>query len=73
MIRRALTGLILPPLLATAAPAHADCPAVLPLLTFRYRQANLVMTYIPALGGGINHGSTLFAFGRYTLDSRYNR
>ena len=48
-------------------------PAILPLLTFRYQQANLVMTYIPALGGGINHGSTLYVFGRYTLDTKYNR
>ena len=48
-------------------------PAVLPLLTFRYQQANLVMTYIPTLGGGVNNGSTLYVFGRYTLDSKYNR
>ena len=48
-------------------------PAVLPLLTFRYQQANLVMTYIPNLGGGINNGSVLYIFGRYTLDTKYNR
>ena len=48
-------------------------PVLLPLLTFRYKQANLVMTYIPTLGGGVNHGSTLYLFGRYTLDSKYNR
>ena len=39
----------------------------------RYQQANLVMTYIPNLGGGINHGSVLYIFGRYTLDTKYDR
>ena len=53
--------------------AGVPFPAVLPLLTLRYRQANLVMTYIPTLGGGVNHGSTLYIFGRYTLDTKYNR
>ena len=48
-------------------------PVLLPLLTFRYQTANLVMTYIPTVGGGINHGSTLYVFGRYTLDTKYNR
>ena len=48
-------------------------PVLLPLLTFRYQQANLVMTYIPNLGGGINHGSVLYIFGRYTLDTKYDR
>ena len=38
-------------------------PAILPLLTFRFGQANVVMTYIPTFGGGINHGSTLYVFG----------
>jgi palmitoyl transferase len=50
--------------------AGVPFPTLLPLLTFRYGQANMVMTYIPALGGGINHGSTLYVFGRYTFDSR---
>ena len=48
-------------------------PVLLPLLTFRYERANVVMTYIPTLGGGVNHGSTLYVFGRYTLDTKYNR
>ena len=48
-------------------------PVVLPLLTFRYQQANVVMTYIPNLGGGVNHGSVLYIFGRYTLDTKYDR
>jgi len=48
-------------------------PAVLPLASFRYKQATLVMTYIPTLGGGVNHGSTLYIYGRYTLDTKYNR
>jgi|KBSMisStandDraft_5_1062788.scaffolds.fasta_scaffold57262_2 palmitoyl transferase len=53
--------------------AGVPFPAVLPLLSFRYQQANLVMTYIPTLGGGVNHGSTLYVFGRFTLDTKYNR
>jgi palmitoyl transferase len=48
-------------------------PVLLPLLTFRYQQANLVTTYIPNLGGGVNHGSVLYVFGRFTLDTKYNR
>ena len=32
-------------------------PALLPLLSLRYRQATLMTTYIPTLNGGINHGS----------------
>jgi len=39
-------------------------PAVLPLASLRYRDATLFTTYIPTLNGGINHGSTLFVFGR---------
>jgi len=42
-------------------------PAVLPLASVRYQQATMVTTYIPALGGGINHGSTLYVFGRFSL------
>lgn len=42
-------------------------PAVLPLASLRYKQATLVATYIPTLNGGINNGSTLYVFGRYTL------
>jgi len=48
-------------------------PALLPLASFRYQQATLVLTYIPTLGGGVNHGSTLFVFGRYTFDTKYGR
>jgi len=42
-------------------------PALLPLATLRYGQATLVATYVPTLNGGINHGSTLYVFGRYTF------
>jgi palmitoyl transferase len=42
-------------------------PAILPLASLRYRDATFFMTYIPSLGGGINHGSTLFMFGRVLL------
>ena len=43
-------------------------PAVLPLFSLRYGQATLVTTYIPTIGGGVNHGSILYIFGRVTLD-----
>ena len=43
-------------------------PAVLPLFSLRFGQTTLVSTYIPNLGGGINHGSVLYVFGRVTLD-----
>jgi palmitoyl transferase len=42
-------------------------PVVLPFASLRYKQATLVATYIPTLNGGINHGSTLYVMGRYTL------
>ncbi|MDR2710261.1 MAG: hypothetical protein LBB65_02815 [Burkholderiales bacterium] len=42
-------------------------PAALPLLTFRYQNASLVTTFIPTIGGGVNNGSVLYVFGRYTL------
>jgi len=42
-------------------------PAILPLASLRYRDGTFFMTYIPSLGGGINHGSTLFMFGRVLL------
>jgi lipid IVA palmitoyltransferase len=45
-------------------------PVVLPLFSLRYQQFTLVSTYIPNLGGGINHGSVLYVFGRYTLKSQ---
>jgi palmitoyl transferase len=43
-------------------------PAVLPLFSLRYGEATLVTTYIPNFGGGINHGSVLYIFGRVTID-----
>ena len=39
-------------------------PVVLPLFTLRYQKVELLTTYIPNFGGGINHGSVLYAFGR---------
>ena len=42
-------------------------PVVLPLLSFKYQKAQMVMTYIPTVGGGVNHGSTLYVFGRIGL------
>ncbi|MCL2309658.1 MAG: phospholipid:lipid A palmitoyltransferase [Proteobacteria bacterium] len=42
-------------------------PAALPLLSFRYKDATLVTTFIPTVGGGVNNGSVLYVFGRYTL------
>ncbi len=43
-------------------------PAVLPLLSLRYGDATLFTTYIPTLNGGINHGSTVYVFGRILID-----
>jgi len=42
--------------------------ARLPLFTLRYRQARVDATYIPNFGGGINHGSVLYVFGRVILE-----
>lgn len=42
-------------------------PAVLPLASLRYRDVTVFTTYIPTLNGGVNHGSTLFVFGRILL------
>ena len=42
-------------------------PALLPLAALRYRNATLQATYIPTLSGSINHGSTVYVFGRVTL------
>jgi palmitoyl transferase len=42
-------------------------PVLLPLLSFKYQKAQMVMTYIPNVGGGINNGSTLYVFGRIGL------
>jgi len=43
-------------------------PAVLPLFTLRYGPARVDATYIPNFGGGINHGSVLYIFGRVMLE-----
>lgn len=43
-------------------------PAVLPLFSLRYGKYTLVTTYIPNLGGGINHGSVFYVFGKIVLD-----
>lgn len=42
-------------------------PAVLPLAALRYGNATLQATYIPTLSGSLNHGSTVYLFGRVTL------
>ena len=39
-------------------------PAVVPVGSLRYGDATLSAVYIPTLNGGINHGSTLYIFGR---------
>ncbi len=43
-------------------------PAVLPIASVRAQKATMMMTYIPTLNGGANHGSTLFVMGRFALD-----
>ena len=43
-------------------------PVLLPLFTLRYQKAELLTTYIPNFGGGINHGSVLYVFGRIGLN-----
>ncbi|HEV8256964.1 MAG TPA: hypothetical protein VGR42_08325 [Casimicrobiaceae bacterium] len=42
-------------------------PAVLPLFTLRYRNVEVLSTYIPKLNGGVNHGSVLYIFGKIDL------
>jgi palmitoyl transferase len=42
-------------------------PAALPLVSLRYQNASLFSTFIPNVGGGINNGSVLYIFGRYTF------
>jgi lipid IVA palmitoyltransferase len=39
-------------------------PAVVPVASLRCGDATLSAIYIPTLNGGINHGSTLYIFGR---------
>jgi palmitoyl transferase len=42
-------------------------PAALPLASLRYKEATLSATFIPTVGGGVNNGSVLYVFGRYTF------
>jgi palmitoyl transferase len=42
-------------------------PAVLPTASLRMGPFTLVSSFIPKLNGGVNHGSVLYVFGRYTL------
>jgi palmitoyl transferase len=43
-------------------------PIALPLASVRYQKAELLTTFIPNVGGGVNHGAVLYFFGRYRLD-----
>jgi palmitoyl transferase len=43
-------------------------PVALPLFTLRYQKAELLTTYIPKLGGGVNHGAVLYIFGKIDLN-----
>lgn len=43
-------------------------PAILPLFSLRYRQVTLQSTFIPTLNGGVNNGSVIFFYGRYTFE-----
>jgi palmitoyl transferase len=42
-------------------------PVILPLFTLRYQRFELLSTYIPTVGGGVNHGSVLYVFGKIDL------
>ncbi len=42
-------------------------PAVLPLASVRYDKVTVLATYIPNFGGGINHGSVFYFFGKIAL------
>ena len=42
-------------------------PVVLPLFTLRHQNFELLTTYIPTVGGGVNHGSVLYVFGKIDL------
>ena len=42
-------------------------PAVLPLLTLRHQNVEVLSAYVPKLNGGINHGSVLYIFGKIDL------
>jgi lipid IVA palmitoyltransferase len=43
-------------------------PAILPLASVRYDKVTVYTTYIPNFGGGINHGSVLYVFGKVALN-----
>jgi palmitoyl transferase len=43
-------------------------PIALPLASVRYQKAEVLSTFIPNVGGGINHGAVLYIFGRYRVD-----
>jgi palmitoyl transferase len=42
-------------------------PVVLPALSLRYDKVTVSTIYIPKLGGGINHGSVFYFFGKIAL------
>jgi len=42
-------------------------PVLLPLFTVRSQKVEALTTYIPNFGGGINHGSVLYVFGKIGL------
>jgi lipid IVA palmitoyltransferase len=42
-------------------------PVALPLFTLRYQKAELLTTYVPKIGGGVNHGAVLYIFGKIDL------
>jgi hypothetical protein len=42
-------------------------PVLLPLFTVRLQKVEVLTTYIPNFGGGINHGSVLYVFGKVGL------
>jgi len=43
-------------------------PVVLPVLSLRYDRVTVQGVYIPNLGGGVNHGSVFYFYGRIGLD-----
>jgi palmitoyl transferase len=42
-------------------------PAVLPLVTLRHKEVEILSAYVPKLNGGVNHGSVLYIFGKIDL------
>ena len=43
-------------------------PAILPLFSLRYQRVTLQSTFIPTINGGVNNGSVIFFYGRYTFE-----